>query len=324
MVHPRLCVCSYNVLAQGYTQPFANTPAADLAWPVRRARILALLKAFDADVICLQELQSSSRGWGRALSGRDLDGPDHAQQVRLALAAEGFEGAYQCVDDDARSSDCGPRGDVDRRGPPSGASASAGPKRSAASAAAASSWTCDDGPGARLGCAIFWRRAAWERIAERPVLFSTVFMGLTKDLGLTREWHALKGWHVALMVLLRHTGSGAIVLVVCVHLPTPGGFGGDTDSPADDSGSGAPATAAVVAAPKGAVSQVQYTEALIVEAQKLLTSLGLEDKVPIRKFTLRNPLSPSHKQSLTKYFSIYSFNWRFQLNAPRARRQGKH
>lgn len=77
-----------------------------------------------------------------------------------------------------------------------------------------------------------------------------------------------------------------------------------------------------MAAPKGAVSQVQYTEALIVEAQKLLTSLGLEDKVPIRKFTLRSPLS--YQQSLTKYFSIYSFNWRLQLNAPRARRQRKH
>ncbi len=247
-----LKVASYNVLAQGFASPFANTPGGDLEWAQRRRTILKTLRELDADVLCLQEVQSSSRGWGRALTGKDTEGPDHALQLRVQLGKEGYGGAYQVVDDDARSSDSEPK--VDSSG---GTSAKRNP-----------GWPCEGTPGARIGVATFWRSATWTCHSQKPVLFSTLIMDRTKERGEKLAWHMLKSMHAAMLTLLKHTATGALVLVANVHLPTPGGDDNAVPNPA------APLS-------KGIVQQVQLSEALVTEAEAFLADIGLEQRVPI-------------------------------------------
>ena len=295
-VSPTLTVGSYNLLAQGFVAPFANTPAADLAWPARRQRIAAALAALDADVLCVQELQSSSRGWGRALSGADAAGPDHAQQLRLLLAARGYDGCYQVMDDDARSSYATAKHDV--AWTPEAADAEADDADAAAAGAATASgeaapaapsgkrnaaWPCSSAPGARIGNALFWRRLAWTCVAQRPVLLSSVITDLTKERGNLPAYRLLQNSKTAILCLLRHAATGALVLVGCTHLPAPSGF---ESSEAEEGGGGEgaapPAAAAAAAAllPKGAVLQVQLAEAIVREAAEMLEHLGLSARVP--------------------------------------------
>jgi len=104
-----LTVRSFNILAQGFSGPFWYVDRDDLSWVKRRERILVSLTAHTAvgcapSFICVQELQSTSRGWGRLLSG--VDGDDHAEWLRLKMASLGYEGLY-AVNDDAASSSKG-------------------------------------------------------------------------------------------------------------------------------------------------------------------------------------------------------------------------
>jgi len=104
-----LTVRSFNILAQGFSGPFWYVDRDDLSWVKRRERILVSLTAHTAvgcapSFICVQELQSTSRGWGRLLSG--VDGDDHAEWLRLKMASLGYERLY-AVNDDAASSSKG-------------------------------------------------------------------------------------------------------------------------------------------------------------------------------------------------------------------------
>lgn len=58
----RFCVLSYNILCDFYVSPaaYGYTPTAALAWENRREIILDELKARNADIICLQEVNSDS------------------------------------------------------------------------------------------------------------------------------------------------------------------------------------------------------------------------------------------------------------------------
>jgi mRNA deadenylase 3'-5' endonuclease subunit Ccr4 len=248
---------SYNILASGFTSPFKNTPSLDLLWTVRRKKIIDILLSYSTDVICLQELQSSTRGWGRSLTGKDLEGPDHAQQIRVLLGNAGYDGCYQVVDDDSRSSDSAAKNDISW-------TAGKDSKRNSA-------WPVEGTPGSRIGNAIFWKKP-WVCIAQRPVLFSSVFMDLTKAKGDTKAWFQVKGMQVALIVLLKNKAveDGPLICVCNVHLPVPGNV-------------------------KKATLQVQYAEALIVEAETMLQDLNLLSHVPIIITGDFNSTQPGYK-----------------------------
>lgn len=250
-------IASFNILAQGFIAPFKNTPAQELTWSTRRKRIIDTLLSLSADVICLQELQSSTRGWGRATFGKDLDGQDHAQQMRILLASAGYDGCYQVVDDDARSSDSAAKNDV-------AWTPAKDVKRNSA-------WPTEGHPGGRIGNAIFWKHSTWKCVAQRPVLFSSVFMDLTKAKGDTKAWFQVKGMQCAQIVLLKRNIENGPLLCVCnVHLPVPGNI-------------------------KKATLQVQYAEALVIEAETLLRDLNLLQTVPIIITGDFNSTQPGYK-----------------------------
>jgi mRNA deadenylase 3'-5' endonuclease subunit Ccr4 len=252
-----LKIASYNILASGFTSPFKNTPSQDLQWPLRRKRIIDILISLSADVICLQELQSSTRGWGRAISGKDLDGHDHAQQMRILLASAGYDGCYQVVDDDARSSDSAAKNDI-------AWTPGKDTKRNTA-------WPVEGFPGSRIGNAIFWKPSTWKCVAQHPVLFSSVFMDLTKAKGDQKAWLQVKGMQCALIVLLkRNVENGPLICICNVHLPVPGNV-------------------------KKAALQVQYAEALVVEAETMLRDLYLLNSVPIIITGDFNSTQPGYK-----------------------------
>jgi hypothetical protein len=282
-----IIVLSYNILAQGFTDPFIYSSNDALEWSARRGRILAAITSpSPPDIVCLQELQSSTRGWGRALAGADLaGGPDHALELRGLLAAVGYEGAYAVNEDDPRSSKSSAKNDR------AWAAKGCAPKdRNLA-------WpvVMDAGPGGRLGVALFWRRDVFELLGERRVSMSAHFFDRTKGVGNDTAWHALSSWNMALVALLKHKASGGIVAVACLHLPTPGatddpsgaaaptagapptpvaGAGGDDATPA-------PAPVAPARASVGVVQQVQFCEALCAEVASLLGALGLLQRVPV-------------------------------------------
>ena len=113
-----LTVRSFNILAQGFSGPFWYVDRDDLSWVKRRERILANLTAPSSggavpSFICVQELQTTSRGWGRLVAG--ADGDDHAEWLRLKMASLGYEGLYAVNDDAASSSKNEPKNDA-RRG----------------------------------------------------------------------------------------------------------------------------------------------------------------------------------------------------------------
>ena len=93
---PTISIRSYNVLAQGFTAPFCYyNDAKTLEWPARRAAILKVLLSPSPaggrpTIFALQEVQSSTRGWGRLAAGGGADDVDHAQWFRLALAKHGY------------------------------------------------------------------------------------------------------------------------------------------------------------------------------------------------------------------------------------------
>jgi hypothetical protein len=275
---PLLSLRTYNILADGFTSPFQWYASAHLPWgctpsrsdrlaagvPGRRAALLAALTApvpggGSPTILAVQELQSTSRGWGRfrvAVEGAlAADGGDHALWLRLALAARGYGGAaYSVKIDDAL--DTKPHHDLNLHGEwPCAVSGGAGGAH------------CS---GARPGVALFWREDEVRHVATREVSFASIMRSATGGEG--PAWKLLSNWATALLVLLRHAHTGALVLVGTVHMPTPGSGGG---------GGGAGADVAGIGAPRGVVQQVQYGEALCTEVAALLGDLGLRDRVPV-------------------------------------------
>lgn len=289
-------VMSYNVLAQGFTSPFAY--AADhLDWAKRRARLLSRLLpkgGLRFGIIALQEVQSTSRGWGRLAGGEDDD--DHARWFQLKLADAGYRGAYAVFDDDPRSSKSAPSNDRPSVGsgswdgkPYNGAwpvttrppAPTASPMLSPSKVKPVLS-SVDRGAGGRLGVALFWDAAQFDEVASRTVSLSTHFMDLTREATPKndRGWYIMMRWNTALLVLLKHKASGMLVLAACTHMPTPSGE--DADEPVRDGGEGADAGDYLLReARKGRVQQVQIAEAICVEASALLSDLGLLGRVPV-------------------------------------------
>jgi len=103
-----LSIVSYNILAPIYVRPIDSRtgsvqdfaafewaePAEEvLEWDARRPRILAELKSFNADIVCLQEVQFVKANDGRFTLPpwlRDLDGYEARipQQMRLSEMAD--------------------------------------------------------------------------------------------------------------------------------------------------------------------------------------------------------------------------------------------
>ena len=253
---PQVSVRCFNLLSAGYDGPFRYyVPAAVLDWQVRRRAVLAALLApapgggggggLPPDLLCVQELQSSTRGWGR-LSGGD-ESADHAAWLRLTLGHKGYAGAYANTDHDPRSS----KSDAGKDAP------------LATRKLGKDEWhewpvptAC--GLGARLGVALFWRRATWAHVATREVVFSTHFHAITKEVGNKAAWMALGSAHVALLALLRHRATGALLLLGTVHMPLP-----------------------AFKSPNPDARQAQFVAALAAEVDALLEPLGLAGRVPV-------------------------------------------
>jgi hypothetical protein len=269
---PLVSLRSFNVLADGFTAPFAYYAAAHLPWgttatrgstwpapaPGRRDAVLAALTApapavdgvcGPPSILAVQELQCTTRGWGRfrptAPGALAADGGDHALWLRLALAARGYGGAALAVKDDAPL-DVRPHHDLNQR----------------------NEWPCGDG---RPAVALFWREDVLRHVATREVSFPSHMRRATGGEG--EAWRLLRNWCVGLLVLLRHAATGALLLVGTTHLPTPGSGGGG--------GGGSGEDAAGVGAPRGVVQQVQFGEALVAEAAEMLGALGLRHAVPL-------------------------------------------
>ena len=279
-----LTVRSFNILAQGFSGPFWYVDRDDLSWVKRRERILVSLTAHTAvgcapSFICVQELQSTSRGWGRLLSG--VDGDDHAEWLRLKMASLGYEGLYAVNDDAASSSKSEPKNDA-RRG--------AGNSRGKDGPNLSWPTETDDGVGGRIGVAIFFKDADFELVATKTVSFSQHFKRLTKDVKNMAAWERLSSWCVAIVAVFASRATGALVCIANTHLPTPGAH--DIES-ADDS---APKEEKKEDA-KGVVQQVQFCEALCVEIASMLKLLRLDKHVPVIITGDLNALpgSPAHE-----------------------------
>ena len=57
----QLSLVSWNLLAPAYASPtkYSYASRSDLSWPRRQARIVERLAEIDADVVCLQEVQTA-------------------------------------------------------------------------------------------------------------------------------------------------------------------------------------------------------------------------------------------------------------------------
>lgn len=287
-----LSVRTYNILAQGFASPFWYVAEVDRPWVKRRDLILKALLApvkatgdggvtgLSPSVVCVQELQSTSRGWGRLVEGDG--GDDHAQWLRLKMAAAGYEGFYVVNDDTPSSSLSDPKNDR-KRGLGNGYGKD-GPNKA---------WPTEtaDGLGGRLGVAIFYKTDQIDLVASRAVSFSQHFRELTsrddsKNGKAAKE--RLASWNGAIIALLALRTTGALVTVATTHFPTPKeGKEVEVDAVAV---AGAVGLAGAPAASKtpppaepapGAVQQVQFTEALCHEIKALLTRTGLEGNVPV-------------------------------------------
>lgn len=204
-------VVSYNILAQGFSSPFAYA-APHLDWAERRKRILETLVPHDGPrfaIIALQEVQSTTRGTGRLAGGEGDD--DHARFFEIKLASKGYCGKYCVFDDDPRSSKASADNDrssvgrgpwdgkvytgawpvstrsVPEAGVDAGTAAhaaddpDAGSKRRRASPATDAHAQVDHGAGGRIGVSLFWDASVFSEVSSRSVCPSTHFMDLTRE-----------------------------------------------------------------------------------------------------------------------------------------------
>jgi mRNA deadenylase 3'-5' endonuclease subunit Ccr4 len=246
-------VRSYNVLAQGFFSPFEYyTPASLHSFSSRRAASLRAIIDAKPSIIGLQEVQSTTRGWGRLVQGADDD--DHAQWYRLQLAAVGYQGAYLPFEDCPKSSRSRPANDA----PPADGKSGAWPVKTIKSA-----------NGGRIGLALFWDESKFEQVCSRNVSFSSHFLKRTKDLGNEQGWLLLSSWTGALISILKHLPTGALLCVANTHLPTPR----EEEGGEDEAGPAKEAS-------KGQVQQVQFAESLCREITSLLNDLGFLHKIP--------------------------------------------